>query len=1195
MSTPRNDEDTFDDAAEAALVIKPGKGESQKVILDGCNIGLKTIDRPVVSIENGDVTISPEEGSTNSFFLNKPWDDASGDQVGIVTVKPDATLTFAGEGRLRIQSNAQREVKTPILGIRGSNIQFNSGDYYIKGNDRAPAIGDMIDAVTNIRFAGADVDMASISMRGDYPCVGSVKGDVSDISFSADGHVKLIGSPCIGSTYGSVSNIFISGGIVELNPAHMTDNKRPLIGSYQGAVKKVEIKDSSISFMYDIISDTWELAPVIGTSNKEAACSDVSISGGKFDIWKSTSDWEDLTLITTGQEGGGAGPVLSGGKWTLSMAALGGYGKPDIVEYPEEGQRFLGISLPEECVTYYVKRDGVDKIYNIIPKTDIGEYDTSLAETLRLTYNGKGVDSTEYDVTVYRGTNLFKGSITKSWCLDDSGDWTEWKYTNDKPKLPGTYCVRFDIPKSVDPDNEKLYAPKTVYGTLIIEPLELNSDYDVTIYTSKPYDGTTRHTFENATIIISNKTGDDEYSMSLTRVNGEAEFNSAKVGETGLTITRLEDVVGVSLPEGVVTAKADPGIVAVKLTRLVAVQVKPRHYDGTDDIDVDDVEALIFSVDDSQDDFSQDDFVRVPIDAGFTVTDVALVNPYQGDYPSYPYNVADFSRYVANLSITQWPDNGEGFNFDEVKSESAEKFEGIMCVDENLEMAAVTRRPVTVTSIDSANKVYDGTTELPNGASDPVFSNQLNEKELGEADYKLDVKGYASKDAGKQSISGTIIFTGPRYYDEVLNKYGDDEEDFPFVFAYLNSAAWNYEIVDADGKPTEDISSTATGIIYKKPLTITGVTVKNKANDGTLEAEVESVTFNGLVKGESLTLGKDYTATASFSDSDSGEDKPVTVTVTLLEDGPVSKNYTFEKDSLTDKANATASITDPKPGGGGSSGGQTKPSHAIEVEQTAGGSAQVDKDRAPEDSEVTVTATPDAGKQVSSVTVVDEKGNEVEVTPNDDGTWTFEMPGGDVTVRVTFACDGGALCPSEPYPDVDQSQWYHAAVDWAISGGVMTGYGDGTFGPDRFVTRSEAAAVLWNAAGKPALEVDESALPADVPAGEWYTGPVAWSLAEGIFNGNGDGSFAPAGELTREQAACVLYNRAAAAGEDVSARADLSRFGDAASVSGWEEEAMSWAVAEGVFNGNGQGLLEPGRAIARSELCAVLMNWEARG
>ncbi|OUO32638.1 S-layer homology domain-containing protein [Olsenella sp. An293] len=271
------------------------------------------------------------------------------------------------------------------------------------------------------------------------------------------------------------------------------------------------------------------------------------------------------------------------------------------------------------------------------------------------------------------------------------------------------------------------------------------------------------------------------------------------------------------------------------------------------------------------------------------------------------------------------------------------------------------------------------------------------------------------------------------------------------------------------------------------------------------------------------------------------------------------------------------------------------PTYEPEIVVPGGGGTVTTDPRYPEQGdEVTITPEPDEGKVVDTVEVTDKDGEPVEVTDNGDGTWTYRQPAGSVTITVTFACDGGALCPSEPYPDVDQSQWYHAAVDWAISGGVMTGYGDGTFGPDRFVTRSEAAAVLWNAAGKPALEVDESALPADVPADEWYTGPVAWSLAEGIFNGNGDGSFAPAGELTREQAACVLYNRAAAAGEDVSARADLSRFGDAASVSGWAADAMSWAVAEGVFNGNGQGLLEPGRAIARSELCAVLMNWETR-
>ena len=39
---------------------------------------------------------------------------------------------------------------------------------------------------------------------------------------------------------------------------------------------------------------------------------------------------------------------------------------------------------------------------------------------------------------------------------------------------------------------------------------------------------------------------------------------------------------------------------------------------------------------------------------------------------------------------------------------------------------------------------------------------------------------------------------------------------------------------------------------------------------------------------------------------------------------------------------------------------------------------------------------------------------------------------------------------------------------------------------------------------------------------------------------------------------------------------------------------MSWAVAEGIFNGTGEGALEPDRALSRSELAAILYNMETR-
>ena len=80
-------------------------------------------------------------------------------------------------------------------------------------------------------------------------------------------------------------------------------------------------------------------------------------------------------------------------------------------------------------------------------------------------------------------------------------------------------------------------------------------------------------------------------------------------------------------------------------------------------------------------------------------------------------------------------------------------------------------------------------------------------------------------------------------------------------------------------------------------------------------------------------------------------------------------------------------------------------------------------------------------------------------------------------------------------------------MDWAVTSGAILGYGDGTFGPGNTLTRAEMATILCRLAGEPGADL--SALPSDVPAGEWYANGVAWALAEGVFSGNGDGSFSP--------------------------------------------------------------------------------------
>lgn len=182
-----------------------------------------------------------------------------------------------------------------------------------------------------------------------------------------------------------------------------------------------------------------------------------------------------------------------------------------------------------------------------------------------------------------------------------------------------------------------------------------------------------------------------------------------------------------------------------------------------------------------------------------------------------------------------------------------------------------------------------------------------------------------------------------------------------------------------------------------------------------------------------------------------------------------------------------------------------------------------------------------------------------------------------------------------PFVDADEGQWYSEPVRWAWLSGAMGGYGDGSglFGTDDALTRAQMAAVLYNLAGKPDVEV--SGPPADCGEGEWCARAVAWALQKGIFSGNGDGpGFGPDDPLTREQAAAVLYNAAGKPG----AEADLTSFSDAGEASSWARNALSWAVSEGVLSGvetAGGRELQPGRACARSEVAALMMNLARRG
>ena len=202
----------------------------------------------------------------------------------------------------------------------------------------------------------------------------------------------------------------------------------------------------------------------------------------------------------------------------------------------------------------------------------------------------------------------------------------------------------------------------------------------------------------------------------------------------------------------------------------------------------------------------------------------------------------------------------------------------------------------------------------------------------------------------------------------------------------------------------------------------------------------------------------------------------------------------------------------------------------------------------------------------------------------------YELEDGD-GIEVFFTADytkeTGAFLP---FVDVT-NHWAYTDIKRVYNRGWMVGESATIFAPDQELTRAMLAVILYAMAGEP--EVTAANPFSDVPAGEWYTDAVIWAAANGIVVGCGDGTFQPDMAVTRAQAAVMLCGYAAFAGRDVTARADLSAFGDAADIPAWAQAEMQWANAEKLILGRDGKLLAPNAAATRAEMASILSGYAA--
>ena len=171
------------------------------------------------------------------------------------------------------------------------------------------------------------------------------------------------------------------------------------------------------------------------------------------------------------------------------------------------------------------------------------------------------------------------------------------------------------------------------------------------------------------------------------------------------------------------------------------------------------------------------------------------------------------------------------------------------------------------------------------------------------------------------------------------------------------------------------------------------------------------------------------------------------------------------------------------------------------------------------------------------------------------------------------------------FNDITDAHWAKQAINSLANKNIVSGYGDGSFRPNSFVTREEFVKMLVLT-----LNISLSASAEsfdDVDSSHWCYPYVCAAISAGIVNGIDDTTFGKGRVITREEMATMTYRAINAVGLSISS-ADKEAFADAASISSWAAEACTAMHRAGIIDGMGNNRFVPKENVTRAQAAKIL-------
>ncbi|MBQ4602807.1 MAG: S-layer homology domain-containing protein, partial [Clostridia bacterium] len=183
-----------------------------------------------------------------------------------------------------------------------------------------------------------------------------------------------------------------------------------------------------------------------------------------------------------------------------------------------------------------------------------------------------------------------------------------------------------------------------------------------------------------------------------------------------------------------------------------------------------------------------------------------------------------------------------------------------------------------------------------------------------------------------------------------------------------------------------------------------------------------------------------------------------------------------------------------------------------------------------------------------------------------------------------------ALKVAISFTDVKESHWFYNAVMYSAERGIFKGNPDGSFAPNKAITRAEFVMVLANYSGED-YSAEECDKFTDVKSSAWYYRAMAWAANRGIVNGMTPDTFAPTKTITRQDLCLMLTNYLKYKGIELE-ESSSETFADDSKIGAWAYDAVYAIKAIGVVSGMGNNEFQPRGNATRAQVAQMMLMFD---